>query len=233
MKGKSIALVLTSIVQMGGIGMSATVILDDFSSGPFSIGSSEAARYGSPITSPLAGHRSIGANLDETAYWSASVDTLTSTFVYSANNPSSSTRLSVTYSNAPGTRLDLLGFNAFVLQIESLNGVGRLFVFEGIGSTFEGVIPVELNDTGELVIPFANMNSSNPTNPSEVTFFFNPQSEEFSIRLSSISVIPEPSVPMFTALGLSALAFRRHRKTPAQQDVFPNAGPASGSFQPP
>ena len=191
--------------------MSATVILDDFSSGPFSIGSSEDSRYGSSIISPLAEHRSISATLNDTANWSASVDTVISTLVYSANNPSLSTRLRVTYSNAPGTHLNLIGFNAFVLQVDSLNGVGQLFVFEGIGSTFEGVIPVDLNTTGELVIPFANMNSSNPTNPSEVTFFFRPEGEEFSISISSIGVIPEPSSAIMMSLGAFALMLRRKR----------------------
>lgn len=191
----------------------ASIVIDNFNSGPFSISSGSDTADISLIASPIAESRwarGSGSN-----NWSASVNGVTGTLTYTLNvprtDPSPTTRFEVTYFDST-SNLNLLGFNAFVLHVSNFSGIGQVYAFEGTGSTLDGVTPVPFNSIGDLVIPFDYMNASDPFNPSAITFWIVPESSDFSITLSGISVIPEPSVALLALLGASSLLLRRRTR---------------------
>lgn len=188
----------------------ATVILDDFSTGPFSIGTGIGTSDGSVISSPIADTRrtwGTGANP-----WSSTLDDVAGVLSYSLSlpqsAPSSDTRLAISYRSSVGNNLNLVGYDAFVIHVGSIEGTGQILAFVGAAPPLD-VVPVSLSGAGEVVIPFDNMKATNPTSPSSVTFWIIPHNKDFSVTLDGISVIPEPSAIWLAAMGASVLLVRR------------------------
>jgi hypothetical protein len=196
----------------GGASNAATVIFDDFSSGAYDIGTGKPSRQNtSPITAPLLDTRSV-AGFGAGA-WSSTVDVGSDTFSYvlalrPGGNPLEDHSLRIHYSNSSGN-ISLLGFDAFVINTGSVVGSAMVFAYVGTGDPSLGVVPVSLNGTGNTVIPFSNMAEMDPTNPSSISFLIVPQTLDFSVTFSGISVIPEPSAIVLSMLGASVLLVRR------------------------
>lgn len=185
-------------------------MLDDFTSGAYTISNATPISDNSSIVSSLSDNRWVrGAG---SINWASSVDDVSGILTYTltlprGDAPSPSTLFDITYSNTSET-LNLFGFNAFVLNVSQVSGIGIVYAFEGVGSTLAGVVPVAFNESGNLVIPFENMNAANTVNPDAITFRIVPQSAGFSVTLSNITVIPEPSA-ILLVLGASSLLLRR------------------------
>ena len=186
-------------------------MLDDYTSGAFSISNATPISDNSTIVSPLSNNRWVrGAG---SINWSSSVDAALGSLSYTltlprGDAPSPSTLLDITYSST-SENLNLFGYNAFVLNVSEVSGIGIVYAFEGVSSTLSGVVSVAFNGSGDLVIPFENMNAVNTVNPSAVTFRIVPQSADFSVTLSNITVIPEPSVALLAMLSASSFLVRR------------------------
>lgn len=209
MNTKSITTILLSGFLFQDFSEASTVIIDDFSSGQFSINSNGTTRDTSLISSSIASSRwSRGSGSDN---WTASVDSDTSTLSYAVSNPIATTRFAITYSSSTGS-LDLIGLSALLIEVNDLVGFGQIYAFEGSSSSLLDVIPVDLTITGSIIIPFANMNTANPTNPSELTFYIVPQSPDFAITISSIGAIPEPTSAIMITISAFTLILRRRRK---------------------
>jgi hypothetical protein len=190
----------------------ATVIFDDFTTGAYDIGITKpSSQNTSPVVAPLVDTRSsvgFGAG-----FWSSTVDTGAGTLSYvlalrPGGNPLKDHSFRVNYSNSSGN-INLLGFDAFVLSAGSVVGSAMVYAYVGTGVPSLGAVPVSLNGSGSVVIPFSNMAATDPTNPSSISFLIVPQTLDFSATLNEISVIPEPSALILSALGACVLLVRR------------------------
>lgn len=188
------------------------VVIDDFTSGPYNIGSSSLSSNTSSITSLVAdSRRGAGTGTQE---WQSSVNTTNGLLFYSVTGaPAPGQRLSITYSSDSDT-LNLIGFTHFVFSVDDLIGGADLFVlYRGSSNQIFAETPINIDSSGDFYIPFSFMGVSDPFSPSSVVFRVIPTSDDFSITLSSIGVIPEPSTAIMIALGASTLFLRRRRKS--------------------
>ncbi len=192
-----------------GPATAATVVFDDFSTGAYSIGyTSPGLRSdGSVIVSPFADRRSVLGSGQSN--WSSTAGD--GTFTYSldliqADLPSDQ-MIRISYLG----EFNLHGYDAFVIHVGSVVGSGQIMAHVGANSPNPSVIPMSLTE-GDLVIPFANMGSDNPYEPDVITFHIIPQDRDFSVTISGIGVIPEPSTAA-AGLGVFLLMARRRRET--------------------
>lgn len=187
----------------------ATVVFDDFQSGSYDISSDGASENYSFITTPFANRR-IATGVGGVT-WSSTVNDLSGILSYSFSiprgDPGTNVGLLLSYSRL-GENLNLSGYNAFVFDVGSIVGSGQIVAYVG-GVIYPESIPVSVNSAGQLILPFANMNSLDSQNPSSIRFWIQPQTQDFSITLNGIGVIPEPSTFLLSGLGVCFLLIRR------------------------
>lgn len=106
-----------------------------------------------------------------------------------------------------------MGFSHFVVSVHDLVGTADLYVlYRGSSNQLLPEIPITIDSSGDYFIPFSYMGVDDPFSPSSVLFRVFPTSDDFSITLSSVGVIPEPSSGLMIALGATALILRRRTK---------------------
>jgi hypothetical protein len=185
----------------------ASTVFDDFSSGGYP---SNGGMNSVSIVTPFADNRlSYGSG----SGWSSSVDTFGGVLTYTLNtrvDPGSDYWFDMIYTSSLGN-MNLVGYNAFIIHIQNLTGDGQMLAHFGSGTPASSVIPLTLSGTGDLVIPFASMGSTIPDSPSFITFEIIPGSRDFSITLSGISVIPEPSTAALASISTFFIMARRRR----------------------
>lgn len=129
-----------------------------------------------------------------------------------SGSPSPGQRLAISYSPDSGL-LNLMGFSHFVVSVHDLVGTADLYVlYRGSSNQLLPEIPITIDSSGDYFIPFSYMGVDDPFSPSSVLFRVFPTSDDFSITLSSVGVIPEPSSGLMIALGATALILRRRTK---------------------
>lgn len=194
-----------------GVSFAATVVFDDFGSGAYSIGSSGPGSDIGEIVSPFADRRAAWG--DGFPTWSSTVDIAEGVFTYIVDirgDPSTSQWLTLSYWSSLGD-MSLPGYDAFVIHVVSLSGIGRIMAFVGAGPN-PSVTSVSLTE-GDVVIPFANMAATDPENPRRISFRITPQGPDFSVTIGGIGIIPEPSTAAAAGIGVILLTARRRRKT--------------------
>lgn len=212
MKALLINLIGVVACSMAGSSNAATVIFDDFVTGGYDIGTGRpTSQNTSSINMPLVDTR--GAEGFGLGFWSSTVETGDNTLSYALSlrpggNPLEGHSFRITYSNS-SSNINLLGFNAFVLNVGSVLGSAMIYAYVGAGNPMLDVIPVELSGSGDIVIPFSNMAEIDPTQPNAISFLIVPQTLVFTSTFNSISVIPEPSAFILSALGACVLLVRR------------------------
>jgi hypothetical protein len=190
----------------------ATVIIDDFINGSYDIGTGRpTSKNTSSITMPLAETR-VAEGFGP-GFWSSTINTGNNTLSYALSlrpggNPLEGHSFRITYSNSLGN-VDLIGFNAFSLNVGSVVGSALLFAYVGAGNPSLDVIPVALNGTGDIEIPFSNMGDVSPLNANSISFLIVPQTLVFTSTFNSLSAVPEPSTVFLSALGSGILLVRR------------------------
>ena len=215
MKTTLILAIVTSTFFTSPSSFGATVIFDDFTTGSYDIGITKpSSQNTSSIVASLVDTRSsVGSGA---GFWSSTVDTGAGTLSYvlalrPGGNPLEDHNFRVNFSNSSGN-INLLGFDAFVLNVGSVVGSAMVFAYVGTGDPSLGVVPVSLNGSGNIVIPFSDMAEGDPMNPSSISFLIVPQTLDFSVTLNGISVIPEPSAIVLSMLGACFFLVRRRPK---------------------
>lgn len=212
MKTRLIVILTAVGTALMGAASAATVVFDDFSSGAYSIAFPGIGNDNSEIDSLFADRRLAGGN--GLGNWSSTVDIDAGVFTYTLEiprmDPGPNEWFTLSYRNSQGN-MSLLGYDAFVIHVESVIGTGQIMAYVGTGGPSPSVISVSLVE-GDLIIPFANMAATNPENPSAINFQIIPQDPDFSVTISGIGVIPEPSTAAIAGLGAVLLVARRHRR---------------------
>lgn len=188
-------------------------MIDNFSTAPYNIRSSLLSANISPITSPIADSRWV--NGGGTQAWSSFVDTEAGTLNYSiSGSPSPGQRLEISYSRDSAS-LDFAGFSHFEVSVQDLAGTADLYVFyRGSSDPVLPRVPFTIDSSEDYLIPLSLIGEDDPFLPSLVDFRVFPTSDDFSITLSSIGVIPEPSYEvMMVFIGAATIILRRRRKS--------------------
>lgn len=187
----------------------ATLLIDGFDDGDFSLSSSGLTSDTSGITSPLVDQRSAsGVGPDS---WTASVVGSGSTFSYSVDQVIFSTlrnRIALNYANQSSNPFSLLGSDAFSLQFSELLGEGILRVSIN-GAFVSSDIP--LINANELIVPFTEIGNPDFGALSSVQFSFTAVTQEFSFTLDQIGAVPEPTVAGLLLASLLTVALHRRR----------------------
>ncbi len=194
------------LLSLGLLPLSAaTLVLDSFDQGPFSLSLSGPVTNNSTIGSPFGSDRS--ATISERL--AASGATMTSTLDESAgllslsidgqsNLASRPLDLRLQYSG--GGPFSLLGYNAFEFDFSNLAGSGFLIAELGGGSTAvygPSTNRISLSSSGVTTVPFSALNFGTTGSIDSFTslhFTFEADTEQFSMTLNEIRVVPEPSV---------------------------------------
>ncbi|MGJ8724794.1 MAG: PEP-CTERM sorting domain-containing protein [Roseibacillus sp.] len=190
----------------------ATFVLDSFDSGSFSLSESGQHFDSDRIGSPLGFNRDVrirsGLATPGTSMMSvlnSSTDTLSLNF--NGESESSIRPLDFRVSYKIGEPFSLLGSTAFELDLSAFSGAGFLVVELGGGDTgFYGpnANRIALNGPGTLTVPFSELNfspGSTIDSFSSTRFVFEAESEQFSLTLDEIRVVPEPSSFLFLSLA--------------------------------
>lgn len=205
-------LIIFLCLTFGSSAQATFLMIDNFSTAPYSIGSSLLSSNTSPITSPIADNRRV--NGIGTQVWGSFVDIETETLNYSVSgSPGPDQRIGIAYSRDSGS-LDFTGFSHFSISVQDLAGTADLYVlYRGLSNQTPSQAPIAIDASGDYPVPFPLMGEEDPFTPSLVDFRFFPRSDDFSMKLSSIGVIPEPTFTILIPLGAFAFCLRRRRKS--------------------
>jgi hypothetical protein len=198
---------------------SATLVVDSFTMGEFDIPDPQTSAQDS-ISSPIADTRIVSVirpPSDPRVSARASLTSGSGTVTFVANTGGvilpTPRYFQITYTDSEFH--SLLGCSAFSIEVSDLQGIGELIVRLG---NDDNVTPsdhrVPIAGTGELVVPFSELNyGANGSLDSFRTmhFQFRGLTEEFSISVDEIRVIPEPSSTVY-GLVSTLLLWRRRRR---------------------
>lgn len=184
----------------------ATLLLDDFSSGGSALASGAITSNSAPFITPLTNDRAvtgIGAPIWSSTFASGALD-------YVVSNPRPGRHyLEINYSSV-GT-FSILGFDAFALDVVNVTGTGEFIAFVDGAPTF-GALRVPVTASGEIVYSFSELVTGQSLDSlAQMNFRFIPVSEDFSVTIDNVRLIPEPSSSLFLALGFSVSVLRRRR----------------------
>lgn len=185
----------------------ATLLLDDFSIGDFDLSSSGTASDSIPLSTPLTNERTVTGVGAST--WSSTLASGELDYIVSHPRPGRH-YLEINYS-ASGT-FSILGFDAFALGVADVTGTGEFIVFVDGAPTF-GALRIPVTQSGELTYLISEVVTDQSFDSiSQMNFRFIPSSEDFSVTIDNVRLIPEPSSFSLVALGLSIAILARRRK---------------------
>lgn len=203
------------IVILGALGLAmsegATLLLDDFSSGAFSLSFDGATSNSGPFITPLTDQRTVtGVGFPN---WTATL--ASGELAYSVDQLEPSPRrniLRINYYLSIGT-FSILGYDAFAVDLSDVIGTGE---FEVRVSGNPGAPPdliVPISGSGTVMYPFSGLETSSLLDSLDsVTFRFFAISVDFSATIDNIRIVPEPSASLLIGLGVASLLFQRRRR---------------------
>lgn len=202
-------------------GTGAVLVLDSFSDGAFEIGTGNPQSHSrDPITSDLVDQRWVVG--DGLRPWRASVDVVAGVFTYSVDLMDGVTpfnNIVLEYSGFTGSSR-LLGYDAFRLTV--LGVVGSAQLYAALGGTPGPEFSLLIDRPGEYVYPFSGIEGHPPLDQvGLVSFWFYPETTDFSVTIDEIAVVPEPGAEVLALLGLVGFALRRRRPSGATARARP------------
>lgn len=210
---KCLALLITICISQTSA-PAAGILLDSFTEGGFSLSVFGNSYNRSSFHAELVNEREVSLNQIRvsSSILSTTEGTLSFTFSELRPNIKENNFSTLHYANNNNSAINLIGLNAAVFKITSLVGEGEVLVYGNTGP--DRSTALLLTGTGSIVYPFSLANgylggSSNTT----LGFKFIPRSLNFSVTMSEITLIPEPSGACLLVFGAAALINRRSRFT--------------------
>jgi len=200
--------ILGIIGLLGSICTGATIIVDSFDEGAFSLNHNGTTTNQTGIAETILNTRRVdGSGLGQ---WSATM-VLGSGFIeYEALEIIPATRpfaLFITYSNSNGL-FSLSSFNSFRLDFGEVSGSAMLAIFLS-SSDVNSLVEIPLSASGVAEYSFANMAASSLDNLSGLTIRISPDSSPFSFSLNEVALVPEPSTLVLAMLGVFTVIRRK------------------------
>jgi hypothetical protein len=200
----------------------ATLLLDSFNEGSYNLSYSGQLNATSTISSPLGSRRDARLNNRDAiagAVVTSTLDDTLGTLSFSVNGLSSNTLrpLDLRMSYSQGGPFSILGYSAFELDFSSVTGAGFLIIELGSETAIYGpsAYRISINNPGTVSVPFSNLNfgtngSINSFNA--LHFTFEAATEQFSMSLNEIRVVPEPSSFLLFLVGVVGTTLHRRRR---------------------
>ena len=205
-----LAIFLFSPIGLGRVA-GATLLLDDFSSGSFSLASGGTTSNSAAFASPLTDRRTISGVGIATSIWAITL--APEELAYTANQLPPLTRpssLSLYYSKTIGT-FSILGYEAFAIDLRNVVGSGELIVSVSGSGGRDSVVPIV--GSGTVISPFSFLDTTQSLGSiSAINFRINAVSEDFSLSIDNVRLIPEPSSSLLIILGIASTALHRCRR---------------------
>jgi len=190
--------------------MAASLLMDDFTGPGFTLSSNPTfpRMDQSRNDAAIAASRSTSGKGDPD--WMVTLNPAAGALTYSLSmlrgQPSSLDSLSFMYSYADRLA-SFVGLDAVQLQIDSIAGTGLVSAYVPTGNTLD-----ELKVTlvpGTTVVPLLNPSGANPMQNIVIRIY--PTTPNFSVTLSSLWLVPEPSSALLAATAAAWLTSRRRR----------------------
>ena len=190
----------------------ASIALDSFNEGAFALSDLGPDNVEQMISSPLIDRRRGSITDTGEAYASLSPPsgTLNYTVALRGSPPQSyGIFFNLNYSNSDGSNFSLLGFDSIVVNISGLVGAGEFRAFRNSSPNTSILVPITA--TGDLVYPLSNISGGMDLDSyGTLSFQFFPRSNDFSITLDEITLVPEPSAILL--LGWGGIWMMRRRR---------------------
>lgn len=185
---------------------SATLLLDDFSSGAFALGFGGTTSNSGSFATALTDQRTVSGVGDPN--WTATLSA--GSLVYVVDSISKGRNyLGMNYSSTGA--FSILGYNAFALDLLNVIGTGELIV--SVTGSGGNNIRVPISGSGTVISPFSFLDTSQPLDSlSAMNFRINAISEDFSVSIDNVRLVPETSASILLLLGAGGLALRRRRR---------------------
>ncbi|MES2466914.1 MAG: PEP-CTERM sorting domain-containing protein [Verrucomicrobiota bacterium] len=196
----------------------AVLVIDTFDEGPFHETNDQSApRIFYQHGSMLGGRRLVSISTHRrTTVVSSSIVTGTSALEFDTgnglwDNGISTGRITLTWS--VNEAVELLGYDAFRFSFSMLTGQGRVNVAVDKSGGGSGDTTVPLWNSGELLVPFADVDfgSEDISSGSYFQVSISGVSKDFAFSLDEISIVPEPGVGFLLGAAGWMLQGRRRR----------------------
>lgn len=204
-------IIITGISQFSA--SASSILLDSFTEGGFSLPASGVSNNRSTIQSDWSLSRTV--SLFDPGVSSSLLQTSSGSLIFTFNLRGTNTKDSVfstiNYINSDNSAFNLLGLNAAVFQITNLSGEGEVLVYGSSGPRNSTALP--LTGTGTIEYPFSLANGYlGGSGNSSLDFRIIPRSMNFSVTMSEITLIPEPSGACLLVLAAASLMNRCSRR---------------------
>lgn len=198
----------------------ASIVVDSFTEGDHFLSIDGARGTAALVTSPFGSTRATRISNRLAAPGTVMTSTLSTTggtldFVVDGMGLESQP-LDLRMSYVGGGPFSLLGYSAFELDILAFSGSGSLIVELGNQTDVYGPTTnrIALAGSGTVIVPFSELNfgtNGSIASFSSMHFSFEAGSEEFSMTLGEIRVVPEPSIIMLALPFWVTILIRRRR----------------------
>jgi hypothetical protein len=207
-----------------GAAAASTIVLDSFNEGGHTLAAGGDTAEAQAVSSPFGSKRvttitrvlPTGATLTSTL--TPASGTVEFHVVGAGFLPEDPRVMRIHYSD--GGPFSLVGYSAMELDVAVIAGTGNLIFELGSASDSYGPETKRIPITaGTITVPFGELNFG-PTGSLEsfqvMHFVFEATSDEYSLLLHEIRVVPEPANLMFIAAagGMSVLVMRRRQRCP-------------------
>ena len=188
----------------------ATLLLDDFSSGSFSLSFGGTTSNSGPFGTPLTDQRTVtGVGFPN---WTATLASGDLSYSVDQLDPSPGRNLlRINYFLSSGT-FSILGYDAFAVDLSNVIGTGEfeVRVSGNPGGPPDLIVPI--SGSGTVIYPFSGLETSLPLDQLDsITFRFSAISEDFSATIDNVRIVPEPSTSLLVGFGVASLLFQRRR----------------------
>lgn len=202
-------LLIVAGVSNPTLAVAATLLVDDFSSGNFTLEFGGDTSNSASHTTSLTDQRTVSGIGDPN--WIITLASGALSYSFDRLNPNRDRNfLDIDYFTSSGT-FSILGYDAFALDLSGVSGSGELIV--SVDGSMGLDIPVPFNGSGIVVFPFTNLGTSQPLDSlTLMQFRLHATSEDFSATIDNVRLIPEPSAALLSILGVVTAALRRRRK---------------------
>jgi len=214
-------LIFAILALLTRLSEASTIVVDSFTEGPYNLSYGSDLNNTSAVSSPLGSSRFSRINDREAIAGAVVTSTLddslgTLNFAVDGLSSNAARPLDLRLAYSQGGPFSIVGYSAFEFDFSAVTGAGFLIIELGSATAVYGPTTnrINLGGPGVVTVPFSQLNfgtngSINSFN--SLHFTFEAATEEFSISMNEIRVVPEPSVIALVMPFLLTILLGRRR----------------------